>query len=203
MKDAKFRSIQPFGTYAKNSPLSNIATKSVEGSWYIVGSVNIPWSQPMPDNITNEAIFLNWGSILINDRTARENCDVWMLYQGQTDTQGVVGNPAVEWCRSQKIWNTPCNIPNLYQAMCLWTCGDKIDELDPTTSSYSTLKIGYTAKGDPAYGRSQKQGDLISYAIWASTEYSYTDARAVRYNGVCANYGKNQKITTVPILELF
>ena len=143
--DAEFRSVQQFGTYGTDvHGLANFATRGKNG-WYITGDSTIPDKHPMPDTVTNDAIFTQWADTLKTDNTAKANCDIWMTYNDRTDSQGIKGVPAVAWCRAQTLAGKPCDLGNEYQTIVIWACGDKLDEMDPNASAYHDMCLGYTA----------------------------------------------------------
>ena len=198
VKDAKFRNVMTFGVYSLDvSILTNFKSLNKSGKWSIGGDgVSISQTSVMPDNITNDLIFEQWATSLVTDKTAKANCDIWMTY---LNTYGV---PAVAWCRSQNIGGTPCDLANQYQNICIWTCGDKLDEMDPTASAYSDLKLGYTAKAD-GFGRTQKShAGHVSSALFSSTEHSDSGIRSVFSIGGCSFTNKKNNCTVVPILEI-
>lgn len=206
IKDAKFRTVVKFGTYRTNSPLINFPSANKYGNWFFnQEGTAISDQQPVPDWLTQDSVYEAWSPTLVFDRTAKENCDVWMTYQGIADSEGFVGVPAVEWCRNQKLQNKACDLPNEYQTICIWVCSDKLDELDPTASSYTDLKLGYSATGWRPYGRCQRANGLQSCNFYSSTEYSQFSVRDVFYNGNCGYSGYSYKRiqgTVIPILEL-
>lgn len=192
VKDAKFRINTQFGTYQKDVPeLSNFTANGVKGR-YIIDSNSLPATSSMPETYTNEAIYQNWGSVLASDKSAKENCDVWMQYNTYADARPyVVGVPAVSYCRSRVLENKSCNLGNLYQMICIFACGDKLDEMDPTLSNYSNMRLGYSS----AYGA------RINFLL-SSTEYNADYVRSVVYYGGTNNLYKTNTYTAVPILEI-
>lgn len=201
VKDAKFRSIQKFGAYGKESSLTNFTAKGIDNSYFIYGNSTIG-NIPTPEYVNNDNIYNQWSTSLRLDKTAKENCNVWMTYNTSTDSKGVVGVPAVAYCRNQKVNNIPCDLPNIYQTIVIWACGDKLDEMDPTASSYPYLKLGYTAFGDGSNSRTQEYNGILGYELWSSTEYDSYSVRRIGYSGYCSFDYKWDNYTVVPILEL-
>lgn len=205
VKDAQFRSVKQFGTDGIDVPgLTNFRSKNASDTVYIHGgSSGIPSTEPMPDTVTNEVIYNQWHALFATDKTAKENCDIWMSYNNQTDKQGIRGVPAVAWCRSQVIEGKPCDLPNKYETIVIFACGDNLDELDPTIASYPDLRLGYTATtARPGYGRCQKFNGQTSPMLFSSTEYDSYTVHHVYCDGTCGNYTKPTAGTAVPILEL-
>lgn len=208
VKDAKFRSVQKFGTYDIDTPLQNFDSYGSKSSgWCIDGtdtelSVYSP-ALPMPERINQDLIYDQWSSYLKSDKTAKENCDVWITYKNITDSIGILGVPAVEWCRNQRISNIPCDLPNAYQNICIWVCSDKLDEIDPTANNYPTLKLGYTNQSDQNNARTHYDptNGLISTTQWCSTEYTSNRVRKVNYCGDCSYIYKGSAGLAIPILE--
>lgn len=194
VKDAKFRSVSYFGTHGTDSSLKSFSASGARGYW-INGSGQVTHNKPMPETINNDSIFNDWSAVLVSDKSAKENCDVWMTYS-------VV--PVVEYCRSQTINNKPCDCPNAYQLFCIWACGDKIDELDTTADEYSDMRFGYTSTGWLPWGRCQKWNGKTSAFCFSSTEYSSTHTYIACWDGnlYYSGYHKNSIGTVVPILEL-
>ncbi|MBD5640950.1 MAG: hypothetical protein HDQ91_00835 [Desulfovibrio sp.] len=203
--DAKFRSVQQFGTYGINVPgLANFNTQGKNG-WYIAGDSSIPNMQPMPDSVTNDAIFTNWADTLKTDKTAKANCDIWMFYNDKEDklVQSIKGVPAVAWCRAQTLVGKPCDLGNLYQNIVIFACGDKLDEMDKTASEYPNLRLGYTSTTAwPGFGRCQKYNGQRTDRRFSSTEYATNSERVVGYGGNCGSIFKYNLGAVVPILEL-
>lgn len=203
VKDAKFRDGMQFGAVGTEpSQLVYFTAKNKSGGWYPEGLEQIDQSAPMPVTLTNEVIFQQWGSALAADKTAKANCDIWMAYNTRTDTAGIVGVPAVAWCRSQNIGGVPCDLANTYELICIWACGDKLDELDPTASAYPYMKLGYTALGDGVNGRTQKAKGYVISQLWSSTAFASVYTRRVGSTGHTGMYARNDRATAVPILEL-
>ena len=207
VKDAKFRSVQTFGTYGMDVPgLTNFTAKNKNNTWYIDGwsASIIPYNPagPMPDRITNDLIFEQWASVFASDKTAKANCDIWMTYNSTPDTMNFVGVPAVAWCRSQNIGGTPCDLANQYQNMCIWTCGDKLDEMDPTASAYPDLKLGYKTMRDIKDELYQKYNGFVLLGLYSSTRGYWKSIRCVTHSGFCGGTYQSQISTIVPILEI-
>lgn len=207
VKDAQFRDLKQFGTQAIDVPgltnFTSLLNASGNGMIHGITFNAIPDRQPMPDTVTNDVIYNQWHASLAADKTAKENCDIWMTYNNQTDRNHIKGVPAVAWCRSQVIDGKPCDLPNKYETIVIWVCGDKLDEMDPTAVSRD-MRLGYTATtAKSGYGRCQKAANgLVSDVLFSSTEYDASYVHGVYYAGGCSNSDKIGAGTAVPILEL-
>lgn len=201
--DAQYRSVQKFGTYTVDVPgLTNFQSQGASG-WYVVGNDPIPNKEPMSDTVNNDAIYNQWNAAFATDKTAKENCDIWMSYNNKTDSNGIQGVPAVAWCRNQIVDGKPCDLGNEYETIVLWACGDQLDEMDPTGASYPDLRLGYTSTAWPERGgRCQKFNGLQSNNLYSSTEYSSDFVRVMLDAGYCHYVNKRVNCTVVPILEL-
>lgn len=156
----------------------------------------------MPDFFTNEAIFQNWSTSLKIDNSAKQNCDIWMKYNDYNDGY-VIGVPAVAHCRNQNILGVPCNLPNIYELICIYTCSNELDKLDPTASSYPGYKIGNTAiDAKLNEGHTMTDSSGIAYFMFSSTEYNSQRVRRVGYTGYCQQYPKNGLGQIIPVLEI-
>ena len=121
---------------------------------------------------------------LAQDQTARENCDVWMTYQGQTDSSSIIGVPAVEYARSLSITgiSNGLDIPNLYELCVLFVEGDYIDTLDPTVGDNPAKALGkFLSAHRWFHGR----------WCWSSTEYSPANQWYVGGTGNMDSYPKS------------
>ena len=201
--DAKFRSVQKFGVGNMDVPeLDSILLPS--GAQYVAGTTAIPNKSPMPDGITSDSIFAKWADLMKADKTARENCDIWMKYNNISDgySQGV---PAIAWCRSQLLKGVGCDLGNAYQNMVIFACGDKLDEMDRSALTHSDLKLGYTSTAyDGTYGRGQRVGTAKTTYRHTSTESIYCSVINVCHDGQVCIGGTNRhsNYSVIPILEL-
>ena len=203
VKDARFRNVLTFGTSGLNVPgLGNFAGAGASGTMYVAGGT-ISYQNPMPASVTNDVIFAQWNAGLKLDKTARQNCDIWMSYNNYKDSYGVIGVPAVAWCRNQELLGQPCDLANLYQGMVIYVCGDKLDELDASLPEYYNLRLGYerpTSDYPPV--RCQIYDKTSTNIMHTSTECSSTGIRPVGCNSHTAERTKNTPGTAIPILEL-
>lgn len=207
VKDAKFRNTCAFGTYGKDIPeLGNFGTVGKNGGWDPASTssyLTSPFTSPMKTEWTNDAIYNGWATTLLSDKSAKENCDIWMKYKSTTDTKGTVGVPAVAHARSQTIDGIACDIATEYQIICIWVCSDKLDEMDVTASEHPQLKLGCTSTGYPSRGRYQNGSGGQSAILWSSTECHLNDVRAMGCTGYCSSGNKSGSIgTAVPVLEI-
>lgn len=201
--DAQYRSVQKFGTYGTDVPgLANFQAQG-NGGRFVWENNSIDSKTPMPAAVTNDQIFNQWSETFVADSTAKANCDIWMTYNDKTDSQGIKGVPAVAWCRAQVVNGKLCDLPNEYQLIVLWACGDDLDEMDPTAASYPDLRLGYTStNAHPNYGRCQKFNGVYADRLCSSTERDSTNVRNVTYVGDTYAILKNYNCGVVPILEL-
>lgn len=199
--DAIYRHVKCFGLFGVFvNGLKWFQEGNVKGNYFIhsIDKQVVNEHSPMPDFITNDLIYDLWSPSLKSDRTAKENCDILMQYVGITDDEEITGVPAVEWCRSQTIGGVQCDLPNLYQTMVIWICGDQLDLMDPTAEANPGMKLGYT--GDE---RCQHVGKETGTWLWSSTAES---AMYTRYVGYAGNmlwvFSRKYSGTVVPIIEL-
>lgn len=206
VKDAKFRSVQIFGTYNTNiSGVPDIINLNLGSTiMYIGGEYRVPHDKPMPESVTNNLIFQTWGSKMKITKSAREICDIWMTYNDKTDSASIKGVPAVAWCCSQTLIGRPCAMAKAYEILVIFACSDKLDDMDPSAVAYPTLKLGYTATGSTKYGRCQAYNGKVAELIFSCIESGANDVRRVTYEGNCvgASVYKKANGTAVPILEL-
>ena len=197
--DAAYRpnNKKQFGTYNVDSSLANFASTNKNGTFYIGGeSSDYTNNVDLPATLTNDLIYTQWSPSLATDLTAKENCDVWMTYEGTKDTYSTptIGVPAIEACRviTTDSSNGSWDLPNVYELMILFMLSDIIDSLDPTASSYATMKIGKT----------HSSGRFRGTYFWSSTEDSATNVRRVNYGGYCNNGTKATACAVLPVREL-
>ena len=187
---AKDRTKKKFGTYGTDMPgLTNYAVADTSGTWYLDGKSN--------NNVitkTDAQMRSAW-SASIDDNTAKQNCDVWMTKNSTTDTQGIVGVPAVAYCRSVTVGGVACDLPNIQELMLIRLEADAIDALDPTVAQYPTYALGsantagFWSFGGPSYA-------------FSSTEYDSHTMRHVHSVGNCLNAHKNNECCVAPVREL-
>lgn len=169
------------------------ATRNIIGEYG--SNNNLSNSLKMPDRVTNEAIRTFWKKYLSADKSARENSDILLKYHSYIDSNGVVGVPLVAACRRIKINGFACDLPNIYQTMIIWGCGDILDELDPTASTNVKFDLCGTA-----YSSSNHR---VRRTLCSSTENDTNSFYGVYWSGYCARYGSKIANTVgVPILEL-
>lgn len=120
------------------------------------------------------------------------NCNVWMTRNTTTDSQAIVGVPAVAMCRAISLDGTPCDLPTAKVLMRIWQHRAFIDDNDPTAAANTSKKLstnwGFGSAGG-AY-------------VWSSSECTSDYAVHVNSNGhVNDNYKTNQ-FGVVPVLEI-
>jgi hypothetical protein len=119
------------------------------------------------------------------------NCDVWMTRNGVTDSQSIVGVPAVAMCRAISLDGTPCDLPTAKVLMRIWQHRDYIDTNDPTAAANTAKKLS-------AWGF----GSASGADVWSSSEYSSDNAVRVNSTGALYNGSKYTQFGVVPVLEI-
>lgn len=182
--DAKYRNIKTwisnYDYHPSGVPMLSPYGKSGDG---IVDDEKIKSTMPMPDKVTNEAIYNQWSKCLCAENTAKWTCDQWIKYKNSLTKS--INLDAISWCRGQDLAGHPCDVPNLYELFCIRGCGDKLDEMDITSSKYPQYKLGYTAvHSDHNTGRSMD---------WISEDHTwcpilYSSLRDSIYNMCTVSY---------------
>ena len=199
--DAKFRASLAFGTYNTDSTLTNFNQSESSSSWYISSNQRNQTDNPPALTITQlESMWKTGNPSLKNDKTARENCDVWMKFEGVYDSQNVLGVPAVVHCRN--LIDIPqidggCDLPNIFELMVIFLCMNEIDALDPTVQKYPQFALGNLR------GLSSKRWYFNnSNLAWSSTDFSSTQVRSLTYQGYAYMTTKQTVCGVCPIREL-
>lgn len=118
-------------------------------------------------------------------QTAKDATDILMNY---SDTA------AAHWCRDQgEIVGIEGQLPNIYQTIVMYVCGDIIDSLDPTVASNPTLALG-------KYGANTYRWPF-TYA-WSSTEYSSSAACSMYFHCGTEYSTKTNPYAVLPVSEL-
>ena len=187
---AKDRTKKKFGTYGTDMPgLTNYAVADTSGTWYLDGKSN--------NNVitkTDAQMRSAW-SASIDDNTAKQNCDVWMTKNSTTDTQGIVGVPAVAYCRSVTVGGVACDLPNIQELMLIRLEADAIDALDPTVAQYPTYALGSAnTAGFWSFGGPS--------SAFSSTEYNIYYVQPVDSNGHCSIASKYGECGVAPVREI-
>ena len=171
--DAAYRGVSiKFGTYGFDSSLPN-ATSSM-------GTMVQGESESAMDARAAQEV---------NDSDF--NCDVWMTRNGITDSQSIVGVPAVAMCRALSLDGTPCDLPTAKVLMRIWQHRNFIDTNDPTAAANTAKKLS-------AWGF----GSAGGAAVWSSSEYSSSSAVLVNSSGDVNANGKNDQFGVVPVMEI-
>ena len=172
--DAAYRGVSiKFGTYGYDSTLPNIT-----GSF---GTMTKGESESAMD-----------ARAAAETGNSKGNCDVWMTRNGITDSQSIVGVPAVAMCRALSLDGTPCDLPTAKVLMRIWQHLAFIDTNDPTAAANTAKKLSAWGFGsaDGAYVRS-------------SSEYGSDTAVYVSASGgVNDGYTKGHRFGVVPVLEI-
>jgi len=191
--DAKYRTKAQFGTYGKDSSLTNYQSQNKNDTWYINGGS----AATTPDACkTLTDAFLNdmWATSK-DQNAAKQNDDVWLTYEGTTDSQSISGVPAVRAAREVKVNGVGCDIPNHQTLMRMYCDADIIDSLDPTVAAYPGNALG-SANTNGAWKIAGAN------SAFASTEYGSNYVRCVHYNGYCLNATKGLTCAVAPVLEI-
>lgn len=177
--DAAFRSAERFYCRTTSNSFTNINLYDLgnfadRNAWKYLNIENrsdSTYKKPVPDDYTLEVMLERYGDgPLLKDNTAKRSCDGWMSYDGDTGkgygAGTVTGVPAVRFCRRQSLDGSPCDLPTLWQMMCMFVCGDALDALDPTLASAS-----------PAYALgAERRGENVRNYTDGSTGYLYCGA---------------------------
>jgi hypothetical protein len=119
------------------------------------------------------------------------NCDVWMTRNAITDSQSIVGVPAVAMCRAISLDGTPCDLPTAKVLMRIWQHRDFIDTNDPTAAANTSKKLS-------AWGFGSADGA----GVWSSSEYGSYYAVRVTSSGSVGYDSKSNQFGVVPVLEI-
>lgn len=119
------------------------------------------------------------------------NCNVWMTRNTTTDSQSIVGVPAVAMCRALSLDGTPCDLPTAKVLMRIWQHRAFIDANDPTVGANSTKALSN-------WGFGSANGAYV----WSSSEYYSNSAVCVGSSGDVTNGGKGSQFGVVPVLEI-
>ena len=192
--DAKYRTKKKFGTYGLDMPnLTNYATANTHGDWDIDndGDYDANTNNPQMTDAQLNAAWIN----SIDAKTAKQNCDEWMTKTSYTDSQSIVGVPAVQYCRSVTVDGVACDLPNIQTLMRMQCEANAIDALDPTVAQYPTYALGTAnTSGFWNFGGTT--------AAWSSTEYSSYCVRYMDCNGQCSDARKDIECGVAPVLEI-
>jgi len=171
--DAAYRGVSvKFGTYGTDTALPSVTSP--------LGTMTLGESEATMD-----------ARAAAETNTSAHNDDVWMGYNTATDSQSIVGVPAVAMCRVISLGGTPCDLPTAKVLMRIWQHRDFIDAHDPTAAANTAKKLSNWGFGS-----------ALGASVWSSSEYS--DNTAVRVSsGGGVNYGnKNYQFGVVPVLEI-
>lgn len=173
--DAQYRITCLFGGSGTDSSNPNFNTTNADGNWSAFGSKSgYSKNSAFPFTMSDAELQTLWSN-LSSDKTARENCDVWMTISDCTGTDRTVG-----YCRSLTSFDgiDKCDCPNFYEDLVLFFESDNLDNLDPTGSSYSNFKFGCTNPG----GRFCANGTDI---FKSCTEYDANGLLFININANC------------------
>lgn len=103
--------------------------------------------------------------------------------------------PAATFVRNKSI-GVQLQLPNIYQLLVMYACGDLIDALDPTLAQYPTHALGKTVKNNNRWPISG------AAPTWASTDYSDTYTCGIYSDGHTGASFKRQNFGVVPVAEI-
>lgn len=196
---APYRAAKKFGAYGWDSPLANFSQKNANATDYIDGgSTDITDGNSIPV-MTDAQLMAMWPGFS-TDKTARENCDVWMTRVGINDTAStpINGVPVVEHCRAisdiEGIFGG-CDLPNEYQLMIIFLEQNNIDALDPLSVANPEMRLGK----ENTNGWWNVTGTGYAYS---STESSSGSSWKVRREGRMTTGVKSSIHAVIPIREL-
>ena len=129
------RTTAKFGTYGTDTSLVNVAMVStkLDAIWNPTSRGNY-----LTPNTTDAQIYAAMSSETGNGHS---NCDVWMTYASQTDSQNIVGVPAVQFCRDLNIDGMVFDCPDIIDLCAVFCARQWIDLLDPYTTQYPTFSL--------------------------------------------------------------
>lgn len=172
--DAAYRGVSvKFGTYGYDSTLPNVTSS-------------------MGTMVQDESEAAMDARAAAETGTSDGNCDVWMTRNTTTDSQSIVGVPAVAMCRAISLDGTPCDLPTAKVLMRIWQHRAFIDDNDPTAAANTSKKLSTNWGFGSAHG---------AY-VWSSSESNSNSAVLVNSGGYVNDYGKNDQFGVVPVLEI-
>lgn len=143
-------------------------------------------------------------AVLANDKTAKENSDVWYTYKDIKTGTGLntsTGAPVIEHAREQfaDIFDDGLDIPNLYETAVLLIEGNYFDQLDKTVKDYPTAALG-------KYGETHRR--FLNGKTYSSTEVNADYMLGIYNTGLIKKISKytgddnNAFFFIVPVKEL-
>lgn len=191
--DAQYRDKRVWGAYNYDMPsLTNYTTMNSRNDWFLNTSngPNINAATAMTDAQVN-ALWVN----SIDANTSRQNCDLWMSRNEQSDAQGISGVPAVAYARSVTVDGKPCDVPNIQTLMRVFLEANELDNLDPTVATNKTKAFGV----QNSIGFWDSMGTATTCS---STEQGNYSVRRVFGYGLCSATHKNGECYVVLVQEL-
>jgi len=198
--DAAYRNAsKQFGTYGTDNPtLTNYSDYTgTNGGYYINDTTSyLSATADVPSEVTMSFLVSHFGAKLASDTSSKTNCDSWMTYNNTTDSQSIVGVPAVAYCRGITQDGGGWDLPREWILMILYMLAEEIDALDPTAAANPTLALGHNVNTS---GRFVFAGANFA---WSSTESSNNYCRYVYSSGGVGNGTKYYNGAAVPVREL-
>ena len=134
------------------------------------------------------------------DLSAKELCDIWITYQGTTDTSDppITGVPAVEYTRSLTIPGITgsFDVPNIYELMVMFLEQEAIDNLDKykSVSEYQNYLLAYNSNNNRWFNNN---------LVWSASEGTAFGVWSVRYYCYASVYPKDiDPLGVTPVQEL-
>lgn len=186
-----------FGAYNINNPdLKFFANKNTSGTWYIDGDGSSNNRKSAIDtSITISFLVSLWYNSLNSIESAQvANASWYNRYKNRTDSTGIKGVPAVEYCMGLTNDGGGWLLANIWEDMITFMLSDKLDEMDSTAEDNPSLKLGRTATN----GRFSFGTD----AAWSCTEFSISHCRRMRYDNTVGGLGRSNAAAAIPIREL-
>ena len=191
--DGKYRTTETFGTYGKRVQRMVYFKENTKDNWMINGirrdAIPLECSS-LADTFLNDL----WKDS-IDQNTAKQNCDRWMKHNDLEDSDGIVGVPAVSYCRSIQVNGTPCDLPNFQTLIRIYCDAEAIDQLDPTIADHPGRALG--SKNPNGSWKICAEAFALS-----SSEYFVYGVRFVNYLGGCNACFKTIGGAVIPVLEL-
>lgn len=159
--------------------------------WYLTGSGDDP-NADLP--AISDVDIRSKMAAFKNDKTGRENCDIWMNYIDQMGSSELKRNVAVNRVRNLDIAGLGVgyfDVPNLYELLVLYAESDNIDMLDYSVAEKPDLALGksgsygrfYFPGGTQACAKSSTVRD--SQFMWGITPGGYVSACSMKnYHGI-------------------
>ena len=211
--DAKYRSVKAFGSYGTDNPDVNNYTKAGRNNrWTLADGSTVDYytSSTLP-TLTDANLYNIWYNCLEHSPVSgsgmtktkspcKKNCDSFLSkYKDLTDSAGIVGLPAIEYCRSIEIFGCKCDLMTFDLMLRVYVECDYIDDLDPTLNDYPDFALGHK---NPNNGIIKFPGATYNCFL-TCTEYNNNSMRwANAANSNCTYGVKSNLLPTIPVLDI-